>query len=71
MTELLQKAFDEARKLPDADQNALAARLLEDIADEQWWTEAFAKSPHVLERLADEARAEIAQGKTFPLEDLL
>jgi putative addiction module component (TIGR02574 family) len=34
MTQLLQRAFDEAAKLPAADQNVLAERLLAELAEE-------------------------------------
>jgi hypothetical protein len=45
---------------------------LEDEADERRWDELFAKSPDVLARLADEARAEWQAGRTRELDpDLL
>jgi hypothetical protein len=69
MTELLQKAFAEAAKLPSDEQDALAALLLKEIESEQRWTEAFAKSEGKLAELADEAIAEFRAGKTKPLED--
>jgi len=58
MTELLQKAFSEASKLPTPDQDKLAAWILDELTSEQRWAEAFAGSADVLERLADEALAE-------------
>lgn len=67
MTKMLQKALEEASKLPAAEQDALAARILEEIESERRWDELFARSPHVLEKLADEAMAEIRAGKTTPL----
>lgn len=69
MTELLQKAFEAASKLPKEEQDALAAVLMEELASEERWTEAFAKSQDELARLAEEARSEFRQGKTKPLED--
>ena len=69
MTELLQKAFDEAAKLPREEQDALASLVLDELASEVRWTDAFAKSPDKLARLAEEARAEFRQGKTKPLDE--
>jgi hypothetical protein len=69
MTELLQKAFDEAAKLPREEQDALASLVLDELASEARWTDAFAKSQDKLTRLAEEARAEFRQGITKPLDE--
>jgi hypothetical protein len=69
MTELLQKAFDQAAKLPREEQDALASLVLDELASEARWTDAFAKSQDQLARLAEEARAEFRQGKTKPLDE--
>ena len=69
MTRLLEKAFEEASKLPEEEQNALAEMLLNDLASEQRWTEAFAKSQDKLALLAKEALNEFKQGKTKLIED--
>src|SRR5215472_13622184 len=37
MTKLLQKAFDEASKLPEVEQDALGRVLLEELASERRW----------------------------------
>lgn len=67
MTQLLEKAFKEASKLPVVDQNALAKWVLEELEAEQKWETMFAESEDVLDRLADEALAVHKQGKTKPL----
>ncbi len=67
MTKLLQKAFDEASKLPDAEQDALGRMLLEELASEQRWEELFAGSHDLLADLADEALAEHSAGRTEKL----
>ncbi len=69
MTELLQKAFDEAAKLPCEEQDALASLVLDELASEARWTDAFARSQDKLSRLAEEARAEYRQGMTKPLDE--
>ncbi len=63
MTQLLEKAFKEASKLPELEQNALACWLMDEIISERKWEQAFAESEDVLDKLADEALAEHAQGK--------
>ena len=71
MTELLEKAFAEAANLPEHEQDLLARALLEDLAAEEKWDEAFAGSHDELATLADEALAEFEQGETVPLEESL
>ena len=71
MTELLEKAFVEASKLPQETQDLLAKMLLDDLAAEEKWDETFAKSQDKLARLADEALAEYQGGKTKKLEEIL
>ena len=67
MTQLLEKALSEVAKLPPAEQDALAAILLNELASEKRWTESFAKSQDALAKLANEALAENAAGLTKPL----
>ena len=69
MTELLEKAFAEASKLSEEDQNALAAMLLKDLAAEELWDDALANSQDKLAALADEALAEFGRGETRPLDE--
>lgn len=69
MTKLLEKAFEGASRLPEEDQNALAEMLLNDLASEERWAEAFAKSQDKLAVLAKEALAEFNQGKTKLIEE--
>jgi len=68
MTQLLERAFQEAAKLPPEEQDLLANRLLADLADEQLWDSLFAKSQDQLEKLADEALVEHQAGRTMPLD---
>jgi hypothetical protein len=71
MTKLLEKAFKVAAKLPTKAQDALGARILEEleiVEDEARWDTAFAGTQEQLGRWADEVLAEIRAGKTTPLE---
>ncbi|BBO23758.1 MAG: hypothetical protein AMXMBFR19_19860 [Chthonomonadaceae bacterium] len=71
MSDRLKLAFDEAAKLPEAEQDAFASFLLAELEDEKLWRKQFAASQGALAKLAAKARLEHAQGKTRPLEDLL
>jgi hypothetical protein len=66
MTKLLEQALAELKTLPEADQEAIAARILEEILDERRWQKSFAESHEVLKRLAAEALEEDRQGRTLP-----
>lgn len=68
MTKLLEKAFEEAARLPELEQNALAKWLLEEIHSERKWARIFAESEDALERLADEAIEEKRKGNATPLD---
>ena len=68
MTDLLQRAFEEASKLTADQQNRLAEWLLEELADEERWMRRFAETASVLERLASEARDEHGDGATKDLD---
>ena len=72
MTRLLESAFDEARKLPEPDQDAIAAMILEQIADDQAWDEKFAATTEdQWGRMIAKVREDIAANGTIPLEDVL
>jgi hypothetical protein len=71
MTELLEKAFAEAAKLPHEAQDMLARMLLDDLVAEEKWDDAFAKSQDKLALLADEALTEYRDGKTKALDEIL
>ena len=68
MTQLLEKAFKEASKLPETEQNSLAKWLIDEIIAEKKWERTFAESQDVLEKMAEEAVEEYKRGKTEPLD---
>ena len=68
MTKLLQKAFKEASKLPDREQDVIANRLLAEIDSERHWEAAFANSGDQMKRLAEEALMEHRSGLTQDLD---
>ena len=67
MTDLVEKALTEVKKLPPSEQDAVAAILLQELAAEERWAGSFAKSQDVLEKLAQEALVEHRAGLTKPL----
>jgi hypothetical protein len=67
MTQLLEKALNEVAKLPASEQDAVAAILLEELASERRWAESSARSQDSLAKLAEQALAEYAAGRTKPL----
>jgi len=68
MTQLLQKAFAEVSRLPEDEQDAIAAIVLAELSSERRWNELFEKSQDVLVELAEEALAEHRTGKTKRLD---
>ncbi len=69
MTKLLEETIAAVAKLPDEDQDAIAALVLEQVAAEKRWAELFAGSQDQLAQLADEALREFRSGKTEPFPD--
>jgi len=67
VTPLLDQVIEEISKLSAADQDALAAILLKEIAAEQRWSRSFAKAQDLLEKLAAEALEEVAADRTRPM----
>lgn len=64
MTTSLKRAFDEAAKLPEIEQEVLASRLLAELAAEDDFDRAIAASTGKLAGLAAEALAEYRAGLT-------
>ena len=58
MTTLLKKAFSEASKLSELEQNSVARWLLEELDSDRRWDQQFSESEDVLGKLAKEALEE-------------
>jgi hypothetical protein len=67
MTQLLEQALAEIQKLPEPEQDAIASLILEELADERRWDEAFARSQDQLARLATKVREDIRTGRVRSL----
>lgn len=68
MTQLLERAFTEASKLPDPEQDAFASLLLAELGSERRWAQAFVGTQDQLGALADEALREFDAGETRPMD---
>ena len=68
MTTQLERAFAEAAKLPEAEQEVLASRLLAELSAEDDFDRAIAGSANKLARLAVDALAEHRAGLTEELD---
>jgi hypothetical protein len=71
MTELLRQAIAKLEQLPSDQQDAIAARFLAEIQDEQEWEKRFAATTdEQWDRMAAMVRQEIASNGTIPLEEV-
>ena len=70
MSQLMEQALEKARQLPEHDQEAIAAIILQEIESEQRWDELFARpeSADLLARMADEALADAKAGRARRLD---
>jgi hypothetical protein len=62
MNALLEKALAEVARLPEAEQEAIAAIILEEIASEQAWDERFAKTQDQIGALVRSAKEDVERG---------
>ena len=71
MRELLQQAIAAIEKLPADVQDAIATRLLAEVADEQAWAARFeATTEAQWDRMTETVRRAIAAGDIGPLDDV-
>jgi dihydroneopterin aldolase len=63
MSALLEKAFEEAKRLPENLQDELAAELLEDFENERRWQETLSKPQPKLSALGQRALERSRAGK--------
>lgn len=68
MTQLLERAFAAASKLPEPEQDAFASLLLAELDSDRRWSEAFAATQNQLSAFADEALREFEAGQTEPMD---
>ncbi|MGB3517856.1 MAG: hypothetical protein WBA43_15480 [Elainellaceae cyanobacterium] len=68
MTELLRQAIAQIQQLPPDQQDAIAARFLAELQDEQKWETRFAATTDdQWDQMAAMVRQEIEAGETVPL----
>jgi len=61
-------AYSGVAPLSDCEQDAIAALILDALADDAHWAKQFARSQEILGKMAMEAIAEHKAGKTLPLD---
>ena len=71
MTQSLEKAILEIKKLPDEEQDAIAAVIMAELKSERQWDNAFENSRTELGQLAEEALKEYSDNKTESLDTRL
>lgn len=71
-TKLMEKALAEVDKLPAVQQDVIAAIILDELADEERWDNAFAESQDKLASLAEKARRDkkTGRGKQMGIDEL-
>ena len=70
MTQALSAAVASAAKLPEEEQNVLAAILLEEMESEERWSALFSGSQNLLEHMAREAIQDFKAGRVKPIDEL-
>ena len=65
----LEKAFQEAARLPQDEQEAFARWILDELDSDRRWSNAFTASADALAGLADEALAEYRTGSGSSVSD--
>jgi hypothetical protein len=68
MTQLLERAFAEASKLPEPEQDSFASLLLAELESDRRWSQVFASTQDKLATLAEEALREFKAGETLPMD---
>lgn len=68
MTQTLDAAIAKLATLPPDEQDRIGRWLLDELRDEDHWARQFSASQDILSKLAAEARADLAAGRTTPLD---
>jgi len=68
MNKMLERALAAVKEPPDAQQEAIAANILDDLEAERNWEERFAKSQDHPARLSKRAGKHIADDTTLPFD---
>jgi hypothetical protein len=71
VTRLLEQAMAVALKLSEADQDALAAIILDELAVDRRWQQSFAQTQDALARLAQQAREQVRVGEVRGLAEFI
>lgn len=67
MTDMLDRAFEQASRLPEDEQNEFAAFIIDELEAENTWAGLLKDSEGALLRMAAQAHREFEGGETKPL----
>ena len=67
MTALLNRALERLRDVSEETQDAIAARILEELEDEERWARRFSETQPKLSELAALVRLDIGEGRVHPV----
>jgi hypothetical protein len=67
MTKLLEQVVAKVAGLSESEQDAVAARWLEELEDDALWDATFAASQDVLAKMAVKARQDVKEGKAIEM----
>jgi hypothetical protein len=65
MSQLLEQALTEIKRLPESEQNAIATLILDELTDERRWHEKFARFQAQLALMAAKVREDIRAGQVI------
>lgn len=68
MTEKLQRAFEAAAKLPEREQDAIAAQVLANMEAEDRWDASLEEPSEAIDAMLEQARQDFRAGRTTPLD---
>jgi hypothetical protein len=68
MTKLLEQAIAEISKLSPEEQDIVAQRLLDELAEEEAFDRKIAETAHKLAPLARKAQEDLRAGRTFEMD---
>jgi hypothetical protein len=68
MTELLERAFEQASKLTGEEQDRLAEWILAELESDEYWDELMSKSRNEMAQLGRKALKDYREGRTETLD---
>lgn len=68
----MEKFIEQLREIPEEEQDKYSAKYLKELEDDQRWEELFDRTTaEQREKLVEQAREDLREGKTVPLDEFL